>query len=220
MSESQSHQDYDHDTVKHTFAELLQNLFEDTPDVHITTEKHLAVEDGRRRIDVACEAVGDRHKMKPIAFEVKTEVDSRYKAQLADAQRQGWTSIVVCPDHSSEIFIRCKFGVMTYTESGGLEFECTKPGADPVWDIIRQSMPACVEKQEPHKGFFNKIDKEILRFMREDGDRLTPKWIADETGNARPYVSQRLKRMKEHNIVANPGYGLWTLENDPREVEQ
>jgi hypothetical protein len=220
MSESQSHQDYDHDTVKHTFAELLRDISEDVPDAHITTEKHLTVEGGRRRIDVACEIVGNRQEMKSIAFEVKTEVDSRYKSQLTDARQQGWNSIIVCPSHSSEIFTQSEFGVITYTESDGLNFECAKPSPEPMWGLIQQAMPACFEKQEPHKGFFNKIDKEILRFMREDGDRLTPKWIADETDNTRPYVSQRLKRMKEHNIVANPGYGLWTLENDPREVEQ
>ncbi len=46
MTELQSNQAYDHDTVKHTFAELLRNISEDAPDAHITTEKHLTVEGG------------------------------------------------------------------------------------------------------------------------------------------------------------------------------
>jgi hypothetical protein len=62
-----------------------------------------------------------------------------------------------------------------------------------------------------------RVDKAILTYMREDGGRLTPSWIADEIDYERPYVNQRLTRLEEHGHVANPGYGLWTLENDPRE---
>jgi hypothetical protein len=65
-----------------------------------------------------------------------------------------------------------------------------------------------------------RVDKAILAYMREDGGRLTPSWIADEIDYERPYVNQRLTRLEEHGHVANPGYGLWTLENDPRELEK
>jgi len=63
----------------------------------------------------------------------------------------------------------------------------------------------------------NETDKEILAFMDRVGGRVTPGWIADETGNSRPYVSQRLKRFKEHGHVEQPHRGLWVLVDDPRE---
>jgi len=62
----------------------------------------------------------------------------------------------------------------------------------------------------------NSTDEEILDFMQEHG-RVTPSWVADETDNARAYVSQRLKRLKEHGHVEQPYRGLWDLTNDPRE---
>jgi DNA-binding Lrp family transcriptional regulator len=65
----------------------------------------------------------------------------------------------------------------------------------------------------------NRTDKEILSFLERE-ERATPSWIADETGNARPYVSQRLKRMKEHGHVSQPHRGVWDLEDDPRELKQ
>jgi len=62
----------------------------------------------------------------------------------------------------------------------------------------------------------NETDEEILDFLARDGGRVTPSWAADETGNQRAYVSQRLKRMKEHGHVAHPHRGLWVLVDDPR----
>ena len=62
----------------------------------------------------------------------------------------------------------------------------------------------------------NDTDDEILDFMSKTGGRLTPGWIAEETDNSRPYVSQRLKRLKEHGHVEQPHRGLWTLVDDPR----
>lgn len=122
----------------------------------------------------------------------------------------------MCPTHLSEIFTQSEFGVITYSETSGFEFECAKPAPEPMWDIIRQRMPACAKKQEPHKGFFNKTDDEILSFL-VDEHRVTPSWIADETGNDRTYVSQRLKQLKEHGYVSQPYRGIWDLEADPRE---
>lgn len=63
----------------------------------------------------------------------------------------------------------------------------------------------------------NETDKDILAFWDDVGGRVTPSWVAEETGNARAYVSQRLKRMKEHGHVEQPHRGLWTLVDDPRE---
>jgi len=63
----------------------------------------------------------------------------------------------------------------------------------------------------------NETDREILAFLAEDGGRVTPSWVAEETGNKRAYVSQRLKRLKEHGHVKQPYRGLWELVEDPRE---
>ena len=62
----------------------------------------------------------------------------------------------------------------------------------------------------------NSTDREILEFMADDGGRVTPSWVAEETGHKRAYVSQRLKRLKEHGHVEQPHRGLWELVDDPR----
>ena len=65
----------------------------------------------------------------------------------------------------------------------------------------------------------NDTDEEVLDFLAETGGRVTPAWVADETENSRPYVSQRLKRLKEHGHVMQPYRGLWELVDDPRQAD-
>lgn len=65
----------------------------------------------------------------------------------------------------------------------------------------------------------NDTDREILAFMASTGGRVSPSWIAEETDNSRPYVSQRLKRLEEHGHVEKPHRGLWVLVDDPRAEE-
>jgi Uncharacterized membrane-associated protein/domain len=62
----------------------------------------------------------------------------------------------------------------------------------------------------------NDTDREVLEFLSERG-RVSPSWVADATDNPRAYVSQRLKRLKEHGHVEQPYRGLWDLVDDPRE---
>jgi len=62
----------------------------------------------------------------------------------------------------------------------------------------------------------NETDAQILDFLASDGGRATPSWIASETGNKQAYVSQRLKRLKEHGHLEQPHRGLWQLVDDPR----
>ena len=64
----------------------------------------------------------------------------------------------------------------------------------------------------------NDTDEEVLDFLTEKGGRVTRAWVADETENSRPYVSQRLKRLKEHGHVMQPYRGLWELVDDPRQA--
>ena len=64
----------------------------------------------------------------------------------------------------------------------------------------------------------NATDEAILTVMAENGGRMTPSWIAEETDNKRAYVSQRLKRLSEHGHVEKPHRGLWELVDDPRET--
>jgi len=63
----------------------------------------------------------------------------------------------------------------------------------------------------------NDADRDILDFMRKESDRVNPSYVAEESGHSRPYVSQRLKRLKEHDHVRQPHRGLWELVNDPRD---
>jgi len=63
----------------------------------------------------------------------------------------------------------------------------------------------------------NATGDQVLAFMSERG-RVTPSWIADERDLSRAYVSQRLKRLKEHGHVEQPYRGLWDLVDDPRET--
>lgn len=65
----------------------------------------------------------------------------------------------------------------------------------------------------------NETDEQILEFMAAHG-RVSPSWVAQETDNPRSYVSQRLKRLKEHNHAEQPHRGLWDLVVDPREEEE
>jgi len=51
----------------------------------------------------------------------------------------------------------------------------------------------------------NETDQDILAFLAADGGRVTPSWVAEETDNARAYVSQRLKRLVEHGHVRRDG---------------
>jgi len=66
----------------------------------------------------------------------------------------------------------------------------------------------------------NSTDARILAFMSEHGGRVTRAWLADEIDDVNPaYLSQRLKRLKEHGHVEQPHRGLWDLVDDPREDE-
>ncbi len=62
----------------------------------------------------------------------------------------------------------------------------------------------------------NDVDNAILDFMVEQADRVNPGYISEEIDQSRSYVSQRLKRLKEHGHVDQPHRGLWELVDDPR----
>ena len=55
----------------------------------------------------------------------------------------------------------------------------------------------------------NDADRAIVETLQEG--RNVPKNIADETGYTRQYVSTRLKRLREHDIVINIGQGVYEL---------
>ena len=62
-------------------------------------------------------------------------------------------------------------------------------------------------------------DVEIINVLRE-GRNNSPN-IARETGYSRQYITERLRRMEEHDIVVNIGSGIYELqpENVPEEGE-
>lgn len=61
----------------------------------------------------------------------------------------------------------------------------------------------------------NEADREILDELQKG--RGTPKFLAERIGTDRSYISQRLKRLAEHNIVEKLDTGLYELVDDPRD---
>lgn len=55
----------------------------------------------------------------------------------------------------------------------------------------------------------NKADKVVLRHLIADPHK--PKQIADDSGFARPYVAERIKRMVEHGWVDRKANGLYSI---------
>jgi len=60
----------------------------------------------------------------------------------------------------------------------------------------------------------NSTDDRILDVLVEG--RVTPQYVADQTGVSRTYASERLTRLLEHDHVARPAPGLYELVDDPR----
>ena len=61
------------------------------------------------------------------------------------------------------------------------------------------------------------IDRAILRLLLEG--RCTPGYIADEIGEQQPWVSQRLRRLVDAEIVTKVHRGLYELTDEyKREV--
>jgi len=63
----------------------------------------------------------------------------------------------------------------------------------------------------------NDADEEILDALWEG--RGTPSYLAERLDRNRSYVSQRLKRLAEHDVLDKLGTGLYELVDDPRAEE-
>jgi len=64
-------------------------------------------------------------------------------------------------------------------------------------------------------GQLNDTDTRILDELHEG--RVTPSYLAERLDKSRPYVSERLKRLVEHDHVDRIAGGLYELVEDPRE---
>lgn len=62
---------------------------------------------------------------------------------------------------------------------------------------------------------FNETDKKLIRLL--EVGRITPQFAADELDVSREWVSDRLRRLHEHDIVEKRATGLYELnpENVP-----
>lgn len=60
----------------------------------------------------------------------------------------------------------------------------------------------------------NDTDREILDILGEG--RVTPQYVADRVGITRPYASDKLKRLLEHDAIMKVAPGLYELVDDPR----
>lgn len=55
----------------------------------------------------------------------------------------------------------------------------------------------------------NEADEEILQLLAEA--RQTPKSLAEQTELSRPYISDRLTRLREHGLITRVSTGLYEL---------
>lgn len=58
----------------------------------------------------------------------------------------------------------------------------------------------------------NEADIEILSALQEG--RNVPANLADDLGYSRQYVQNRLKRLREHDLVRNIGRGVYEIVDD------
>lgn len=63
----------------------------------------------------------------------------------------------------------------------------------------------------------NDTDTRILAMLAEG--RCTPRYLAGELGQGQPYISQRLKRLREHGHIKRVDRGLYELVDDPRDAD-
>ncbi|MDJ1433562.1 winged helix-turn-helix domain-containing protein [Halostagnicola sp. A-GB9-2] len=61
----------------------------------------------------------------------------------------------------------------------------------------------------------NGTDRAIVEELERG--RVTPQFLAGELDISRPYASERLKRLLEHEHVERLAPGLYELSQDPRE---
>jgi len=62
----------------------------------------------------------------------------------------------------------------------------------------------------------NDADEQILTLLSEA--RQTPKSLAEQTEWSRPYISDRLTRLREHNLITRVSTGLYELSDDGAEA--
>lgn len=61
----------------------------------------------------------------------------------------------------------------------------------------------------------NDTDESILDLLSEG--RVTPQFVSKQLDITRPYASQKLKRLVEHDHVVKVASGLYELRSDPRD---
>lgn len=65
---------------------------------------------------------------------------------------------------------------------------------------------------------FNECDKAIISHLQEG--RVTSAYLETEIEWSRSYITQRLKRLEEHNLVQNLGdTGLYELDIDKLDID-
>jgi len=63
----------------------------------------------------------------------------------------------------------------------------------------------------------NETDRAIVTELERG--RVTPQYLASELDISRPYASERLKRLLEHEHVDRLAPGLYELVDDPRSTK-
>lgn len=85
--------------------------------------------------------------------------------------------------------------------------------------LAQQPIPSANMKLSMATIALNTADRAIINALREG--RNVPANLAKDTEYSRQYVYDRLKRLREHGVVANIGNGVYELvENEvPAEAE-
>jgi len=83
------------------------------------------------------------------------------------------------------------------------------------WNSFEEFVASDIRTGVPE--YITEADANILEVL--DTGRVTPQYVANETGVSRTYASERLKRLLEHAHVNKVAPGLYELVDDPREAD-
>lgn len=78
--------------------------------------------------------------------------------------------------------------------------------------ILAQSIQGGLEYIRSVMGIpLNEADEQILAILSEG--RATPKYLTEQTEWSRPYISDRLTRLREHGLIVRVSTGLYELSD-------
>ena len=78
--------------------------------------------------------------------------------------------------------------------------------------ILAQAIQGGLEYIQTVMGIpLNDADEQILAILAQG--RATPKYLTEQTDLSRPYISDRLTRLREHGLIVRVSTGLYELSD-------